>query len=160
MDITFWIGIGIGAVLSLFASIAANLFHSRINGYLEKRKFVSQTKRKHRAFRLHQIIVDIHSGKRDKYLYVLRQSTGIIVSATILISALSSALVVFALLPVPTPNEPVLPHAPFFFSMLMLGLLTGFGAMLLSFITNDLNAVDSALEDYSRYLAEFEARWK
>lgn len=160
MNTTFWAGIGIGAVLSLFASIAANLFHSRITGYLEKRKFLSHTKRKGRALRIHRIIVDIHDGKRDKYLYMLRQSTGIIVIAVMIFSALGSALVLLALLPTfPKPDEPFLPHVPVFVSLLLLGVLMGFAAMLLSYVTNDLRAVETALDDYPRYLADFEQRW-
>jgi hypothetical protein len=160
VDTTFWVGIGIGAVLSLFASIAANLFHSRINAYLDKRKLVSHEKRKRNALRLHKVIVDLHEGTRDKTFYLLRISTGLIVSALMLISALCSAVVLLGLMPAPaTFDEPIRPHISKILGILILGFFAGFGTMLLSIISNELRAVESALGDYVKYLSEFKERW-
>jgi len=160
MDATFWIGISIGAILSLLASIAANLAHSRITGFFEKRKLVSHEERKQRALTQHKIVVEIHSGKRDKYLYFLHQSTGLIVASILVISSLCSAIVLLAIFPTPPPPD-AFGHTDLLrlLMALLLVFLTAFGAIVLSIITNNLKTVQSALEDYPRYIADFEGRW-
>ena len=69
MGAIFWLGIGTGALLSLAASIAANLLSSKINDYLDRRKLASQSNRYAKAQAFHHLIVELHSGKRDKYVY-------------------------------------------------------------------------------------------
>jgi hypothetical protein len=162
MNSIFWIGIGIGAVLSLIASIAANLAHPRITGYFEKRSLVSHEKRKRRALRLHTIITEIHGGKRDKYLYVLYQTAGLIIAATLFVTALCSMLVLAAISPFYVDLE-----KPFFhdstdamlFSFAVLSILIGFGAMVTSIVANELKTVLSAVDDHPKYIADFDKQW-
>jgi hypothetical protein len=71
MNGVFWWGILIGALLSLAASIAANLLHSKIIELLERTKLLSHGQRRKRERRFYRLICRLNSGKFDKYFYVM-----------------------------------------------------------------------------------------
>lgn len=95
MDSTFWAGIAIGTVLSFAASIAANLFHSRIVDVLDRGKIVSHQHLKKKAERFYGLIYQLHQGKRDKYRFMIKLSCGII---TALIASCTVTLFAFIVL--------------------------------------------------------------
>ena len=108
-DGTFWMGIGIGAILAFAAAVAANLCHNKIIRILDRGRIVSHNRFKKRADRFYKINSDLNSGRRDRYLFMLALSqTAIIamiafstmmVCAFILLGPKLSGLGLFELLP-------------------------------------------------------------
>jgi hypothetical protein len=72
MNAQLWLGIGIGAVLSLLASIAANLLNQRIQRGLERFKFTRTSKRRSKALKEFILMNYLQSGVIDKYVYLMR----------------------------------------------------------------------------------------
>jgi hypothetical protein len=70
MDMTFWIGLGIGALLSVLGSIIANVYHDRIISILGNRKLAAQSNRYTKAEKIYNLVRELHSGERDKYIYM------------------------------------------------------------------------------------------
>jgi hypothetical protein len=93
MDSIFWIGLAIGAVLSLLASVAANLANSRIQAWLDTGRANIGHHRKRKAIRLFNLARDLRTGDRDKVAFyainVVRALTAVILS---LVSVLATAL--------------------------------------------------------------------
>jgi uncharacterized integral membrane protein len=67
-----WMAFLAGTIASLIASILANLWHDRITGFLESRKLASQSKSLSKAVAFHDPVRALHTGDRDKYLYMMR----------------------------------------------------------------------------------------
>lgn len=101
MELGFWGGLAVGLLVALIGSIAANLVHPKILGFLDSRKTSSQEKRRKEAFRLDKVILDLHSGKRDKHFYLMKSATAVGVAITVAFSNLIAAVVVIALSPPP-----------------------------------------------------------
>src|SRR5436190_5572016 len=95
-------GLLAGFALSIVASVVANLLHSRILGFLDNRRLVSSEKRRRKAAAVHEIITELHEGKRNKYFYMLRLAMAFMLAATIGICALFSAITLMALSLPPT----------------------------------------------------------
>src|SRR4051812_37844988 len=83
MDTTFWIGIGIGAALSLLASIIANIYNVKILSFLEARKLTSHSKHRAKAERLREFILDLRSGRTDRYMFMMRLMSMFTVGMTV-----------------------------------------------------------------------------
>jgi hypothetical protein len=161
MDVVFWIGIGIGALLSLAASIAANLFQPGINNYLGRRKLVSDEKRKSRALEIHKIVTAIHEGKRDRYTYLIRLSSAVTMSGIIACMLFISAAVIGAV------TEPDFDHPlsiePKQIIRVVMMLLFIFGGMVFFNLcrraVERYHAMMNALDNYDKYLVKFSERW-
>jgi hypothetical protein len=97
LDKQFWIGLAAGGLFSFLASVAANLFHSNMVGFLDSRKATFQERRRKEVVQLHKILGELHSGARDKYSYMLRLVIGILSTFTLGITNLTGALVLTAL---------------------------------------------------------------
>ena len=163
MDYIFWIGLAIGAILSFAASVVANILHTRITDLLDRRKTVTQSKRYAAATKFHTLIEELHSGKRDKYVYLMGVAVITIVSFSASV-ALGAALVVlpafkiqdtgyFDIFGLPDLSNPfdLLTLCVAFLCMIFLS------ASLLS-LRAFLN-VASALDDFDEFDAEFKAKW-
>lgn len=93
MDFTFWLGIIIGAVFSFAASVAANVYNNQIADWLASRKLASQSNRYAKAAALHGLVKDLHSGKRDKYIYFIDLASKIVVFSVISVCFMLAALI-------------------------------------------------------------------
>ncbi len=62
MDSTFWIGLIIGAVLSLAASIIANLYTDRIQQYLSTRRRIRLNGKKASELKTHDFVKKLRMG--------------------------------------------------------------------------------------------------
>ena|SRR6516165_10285853 len=69
MHSVFWIGIGIGFVLGLIASIVANLYSEKIP-HLQRGKLISKRRCRKKLEQDYKPVSEPYSGKRDKYLYI------------------------------------------------------------------------------------------
>lgn len=164
MDRIFWIGIVIGTLLSFAASIAANLIESRINGFFAKRKSVSQEKMKRRALELHCIIAELHSGKRDRYLYMSRLLAVLVIRSVMVLTFAASAIVIAALVPnAPPPRGGwfwIDPHSYRALGGALAQLFFCNVALYSVYRSGDrYRKIANALDDYEAYLAEFNDRW-
>src|SRR5689334_13911732 len=93
---TFWWGIIIGGVVSLAASICANLLHNRIVEVLGSRKIASQAKRFDEAAHFHDLVGRLHTGKQNKYIYMMRLCVTIVGAfLAAMIAAMAGTLVWF-----------------------------------------------------------------
>jgi hypothetical protein len=93
MDAIFWIGILIGFLLSLAASVVANLFHGRIIAFFDSRKIAKQSNNFKKADAFHKLIEDLHSGKRDKYAYLNRLAARMVMGAVIAFQFITAGLI-------------------------------------------------------------------
>jgi hypothetical protein len=96
MDMMFWVGLVAGAVTSLVASIAANIWHDRIIEFLETRKLASTSKRKHNELRDFRRARLLHSGKNSQIAFFVFTAGGM-VSCTVIVmtSMVASVLIIF-----------------------------------------------------------------
>jgi hypothetical protein len=162
MDTVFWIGIAIGAVLSLLASVVANLAHAKITGFLDNRKLIFLEKRKKKALELLSIIKELHDGKRDKYIYMMRLAASVVAMSVSAFTALSSAMVILGLSTPPTVpmtstlSPEIYPRYAVILSLLFVALLSTF---ILGRQLGRYRTIANALNDYAAYCAEFEKRW-
>ena len=162
MDRSLWIGIGLGGLISLIASIVANFSHSKIVAYLDDTKPVFQHRRRKKAWRLHKIITELHDGIRDRYFYVARLNFAISAAFSMAITSTISGLTILALSTPPTiPLYDSLPpdmylRIGFIVSILFIG---SFSIFILRFIMEQYITVTFALEQYEKYIADFEAKW-
>jgi hypothetical protein len=71
LDTTFWLGLVIGSVLSLFASSFANNFTPGFSQIVNRQKigFIEMSRR--RAFERYKFLEEFRTGRRDKLLTVL-----------------------------------------------------------------------------------------
>lgn len=76
MDSTFWIGLFAGGFISLAASIVANIYNAKIAEILQSRKLLTLEKQRTKAEKLDRLISDLHSGRRDKYLFAVHVVVG------------------------------------------------------------------------------------
>jgi hypothetical protein len=90
----FWVGIGLGFILSLLASIVANLYASEINKLIEERKFKATEKWKIKEIAEFEKISPLATGERDKYIFFIYRAT----EAIIAVIAFSSGLILAILL--------------------------------------------------------------
>jgi len=161
MDETFWIGLAAGAVLSFAASIAANLTQPNIAAYLDKRKLVSREKRKGRALLLHHTITEIQQGKRDRYLYMMQLNGLVIFFGVIALVSLLNAIAILALTEV-SPDRMSWDDPNLRTRLISVIMLVFFGlvdAYLFRRNTERYRSIASALEDYDKYLVEFNQQW-
>jgi hypothetical protein len=95
----FWAGIVISALLSLPISIAANACYYRLVTYLDNRKITSQTKSRKKALDQYNVITEIHTGRRDRYSYLLRVAIEAIITFQLTLTTLGTVTVLLALIP-------------------------------------------------------------
>jgi len=71
MDPTFWIPLAIGAALSFIVSLFANYFTPTFSDFMNRRRthFVERTRKS--AMRQYAWVNALHSGKEDKYVFIL-----------------------------------------------------------------------------------------
>jgi hypothetical protein len=69
MNSVFWIGIGIGFVLSLIASMVANIYNEKIP-LLLRGKLISKRRCRKKLGQDYKLVSEPYSDKRDKYLYI------------------------------------------------------------------------------------------
>jgi len=82
MDVTFWVGLLVGGILSLIGSIIANLYNQKINLFLENRRFKLSNRRKTQEIKEFQTITALRNGERDKTLFFLARVFRIIVGCS------------------------------------------------------------------------------
>jgi hypothetical protein len=161
MNYIFWLGIAVGGIISLLASIAANLFQARIINFLEGRKLDFRERRFKNARRLHRIILKLHSGKRDKYMYALRLTMLVGVCITSSIVAIAAGVVILVL--------GISPNALFALSdpVAVLRVLCVFVFLFLSMFCTftgvraqqRLSAIQDGLDNFAEYEADFKKKW-
>jgi hypothetical protein len=93
MDSTLWIGIGIGAVLSFLASIAANLLNARIQNWLDTQRTHRSLRQRTKEVAIFKQAQRLSEGKQDKVGYF---SVNIVSAISNLVFA-SCGAVIFAL---------------------------------------------------------------
>jgi hypothetical protein len=159
MESNFWEGIAIGAVLSFAASVAANLCHNQVIFVLDRGKFVSHQHLKKKADRLYKAICELHSGKRDKYLYMLALNRvgviAIIASSTTMIFAVIVAgpkLGTLGLFELP----PWSLDAFYIYVFMFVSFLCMFFAFRVMKLCEEIRR---ALDDFVNFEEEYHKRW-
>jgi hypothetical protein len=71
LDWYFWLPIVLGGAIGLIVSVGANLATPHVWGYLTKRKAARIENTKKKASDTYLQLLDLHSGRTDKYLYFL-----------------------------------------------------------------------------------------
>jgi hypothetical protein len=165
MGFSFWIGIAVGGVVSLLASFAANFFHSRMVNFLDSRKLGFQKRRRKNAHRLHSTIESLHSGKRDKYLYVLWLLQNATFAFVLGLGALLTGLIIVVLgrtspdssisdlLADPVAKERFLGTT----FLLFVSLSSFFTAMSSIWRVRE---IQKALDNFDEYEADFRKKWR
>ncbi|WP_144426261.1 hypothetical protein [Methylobacterium sp. ARG-1] len=92
MDNVFWYGIAIGAILSLIASIAANLLNNKIQIAFDRGRRTISQRRLNKLKSNYRLIRGLKSGRIDKTSFFVIGSTISILSFQISIFAVSFAL--------------------------------------------------------------------
>jgi len=155
------IGIGIGAVLSFAASVAANLYSQRINTFLDSRRLSSQSKRKTKAAKFHKLITDFQTGKRDRYLFAVRVAMGAVIGIVMSLTSLTGLAVVASGLPFSFDLIPSYGREDYG-RLFWCGSLTFFSLMGMNLFRHYLwhfGMVERALENYAEFDQVFKDRW-
>ena len=163
MNASFWVGLGIGAALSLLASVVANLSHLKIASYLDSRKLLSREKQRKRAEEEQAAIIEMREGRRDKYLHTFFFMTSVINGGVAAFVSLVG-LVLLVGLGVKLDDDgkvsgTVAQNFGLLFSASMLIFMCMVGLFLMGRGGGSLHRVRDALEDYEKYEAEYRARW-
>jgi hypothetical protein len=152
MDTIFWLGLAVGAVLSLAASIAANLLHKDITSLLDRRKLAKQSNRYKKAAQFHQLVTEFHSGERDKYLYMIRLAARIVMGATISFVFVAAGIVIL----VSTDTDRSEAHQ---FYLGLCGVFSGLMMGMYASATSKYRAIANALDNFDTFDAEFKKKW-
>jgi hypothetical protein len=161
LDFNFWLGIIVATILAVPAGVIAIALHSRIVRYLDSRRITSHEKRAQAARRFYQIIQDLRSGRRDKYIYMLRGLISIILSFVLGVIALVGAGVILALTPLWSSTALVLDwsQARPFIITLFLFFVTYFGMFICFAGLRRFRRITNALEDFDTYERDFLSKW-
>jgi hypothetical protein len=92
MDTTFWVGIVIGAILSLVMSVLANLYNDRIKFAIEGRRRLSLMKKLEDELRTYRLIKDIREGKPEAYVILTTNQMQLIMLGILTILLLNFGL--------------------------------------------------------------------
>jgi hypothetical protein len=157
MSTIFWAGLAAGAILSFVASVVANIFNAKIGEFIDQRKLASQSSRYAKAKAFHRLIVELHTGVRDKYLYLNRLSIRITIGAIAAFSNLAVMGGVLALMPQPPEGWPnLLDHRD-------RNILTLFFSALVFYVyasaTSRYRKITNALDSFEEFDAQFQQRW-
>ena len=154
----FWAGIGIASVIGLAMNILANLSHSKIVAFLDSRKITSHEKRRKKALQLNDIITDLHDGRRDKYIYILRMLLSGFGAMTFSITTTVGMLIILALAPkVPHFTSVEELKVPIMALFLM---SSAFYTLYLGYYTlRRIRFIANTLDRYEEYKAAFAQRW-
>jgi len=156
----FWAGIAISAVIGLITNVFTNIYNSKVLDFLENRKVITHEKRRSKAMKLHKIITDLHSGKRDKTHYLVLQCTSIVIAFTATIACFSAVMVILALSPHTGPIDfSNTLQLQAFVSMSLLTLFAYFCLTVAIIHVVKLGRVGTAVENFEKYEKEFKARW-
>lgn len=160
MSLIFWIGLGVGALLSLLGSVTANLLHGRIVEFLEGRKLASQSNRMSKALAFHHLVARMHTGRRDRYTYFIRFVAVAIMAwttAAVLLGAAITAAVVEnrgafdSQIDLSKPADVAL----------LICLFSASVFVILAFrIIRRMVRIETALNNFDRFNADFTAKWE
>jgi hypothetical protein len=161
MDTNFWVGIGVGGFISLLASIAANLFHSKMVSFLDNRKTGLHERRLRSALALREVITDLKEGRRDKYIYMLWISRNISTGFVVSIGFLAGAMVAFLIGAPPDlsswadNSKSILTFVVCYFMLFVSAFFTFVSVRS----SRRFYEISSALDDFDGYDTAFKARW-
>jgi uncharacterized membrane protein len=155
MDTTFWVGLVLGAILSLVASIVANIYNERILDKLEHFKLSRHEKRRDKALVEYRRLRHLHRGTRDKQAFTASQITRImtiyvmVICVFVLVSMLTSDL---------AGNEISVSTRKVFavVALYSAGLCTLLGAV----VARNFRSTLRKLYNYEAYEAAVLAKWK
>jgi hypothetical protein len=95
LDWYFWLPIVLGGVLGLVASVTANLVTPHVFGYLSHRKVARIENSKKRAAETYLQLLDLHSGRKDKYLYFISHAVYIVIALLgVVFSVMAAGIVI------------------------------------------------------------------
>jgi hypothetical protein len=159
MDLIFWMGLGIGAGLSLLASILANILHNKIVAVLESRKLAAQSSRYLKALSFHKLISELNSGVRDKHIFMNQMlcQLSLFGAASIIFLATNFTILAIA----DAPEELSLSQLVKQPTVTMLTVLFSSIFCIYSYIVefSRYSAIVGALENFERFDADFRAKW-
>jgi hypothetical protein len=162
MDSTFWLGIGVATLLAVPAGVLAIWLHGRLVQYLDSRRVTCSEKRLREEHRFHKLILDLRTGRRDKYIYMLRMLIGVVIPFLTAVVCLTGAMIVIP--NIPFPSDPYSFHLDdkqlislFIIAILLFMSMVGlFGASL---TLNRFREITNALEDFEKYEKDFNSKW-
>jgi hypothetical protein len=155
MDITFLIGLFIGAILSLIASIAANLYTDSIRAYFSSRRKVRLSNKKLQELKTYKSVSDLKRGTPSALL--IHQQRGELVPRLFMLAIM--VLVLFVALGLtPQTERAVYPKLfaslpPVFFAFFIVLVSTAY-ARLLSQASNVYKAAH-----FEQYESDIRAKW-
>jgi hypothetical protein len=155
MDSTFWIGIIVGAILSLISSVAANLYTDNIRAYFSERRQVRLSDKKLQELKTYKFVSDLKNGVPSTLL--VHQDRRDSVPRMFMLAIM--VLILFVALGI-TPQSERLAH-PTLFTALPASVFTLFVG-LLSFayarmIQNTLNVYKAG--HFEQYEKDIRAKW-
>jgi hypothetical protein len=165
----FWMGIGVGAILSLIASIVANLYSERIQNRLDSLKLARFGKRRDQVLNEYVRMVHLNDGARDKYLSLMFDAQEESSWFLMAIAAMLVSLLTF--LEITTPPEiapalhlfPIPVGFPAILLKIMFGilLLGGLIALTMGNIAHyRFRRRIQILNNFEEYRSEIMARWR
>lgn len=161
MDEGIWIGLTIGGVISLLASIAANLLHTKLVAFLDKKKLVSHEKRRKKAMELNSVIRALHTGERNREIYFTRLTIiAFLCFAVAMVAFIGSGIVLAIIISLAT--EPSLDLATGFrvCIFLVMFLLTHTFLLLAYLEIQRLRRIKYATDNFAEYEIDFRNRWQ
>jgi hypothetical protein len=158
MDAIFWIGLGLGALVSIPAAVIANLWTDPVRGFMDRRRTVKLGRKKEKELRKYWLVRAIMEGdEAEKANFIFRQNFAIhsaIFSVGYIIAALCAGVAIYG-----GGFTSVLKNRWF----ILLSVVWGFGAnylLLFSFGTM-LQAwrITMRLRDFARYERSIVEKW-
>jgi hypothetical protein len=168
LDLVFWIGLGVGAILSLIASIVANIYDDKIQRTLDTFKLARKGKHRSTALKEYLLIRDLQQGVRDKYIHFLTLSTtsvlALICSVSFILFYLMFLIyditppraILFGLIP---PVSDTFVHDFVDVALLVCMLVSFFSAMTALKIMHKIIRRASALHNFKQFYATTRRQW-
>jgi hypothetical protein len=153
MDSTFWIGMGIGAVFSLVASIVANLLTNPLRTFVKHRRKIGLNKQKARELAKYKIASAILSGdEAAKARLAYMKSEAIHNSIIWFVAFVASAMMFRAGIEITGP-------AMYDFSLGLISTMVLIIVMLDHSQLRECSAIIDRLENFETYKAALVEKW-
>jgi Na+-transporting NADH:ubiquinone oxidoreductase subunit NqrD len=163
MDSSFWLGVVVTTVLAVPAGMLAIFLYGRFVQLLDSRKLISQEKRKKAAIAFHKLILDLRSGRRDKYTYMLRMALSGFSGLSAAVTCVIGVAIVSALTPAQGNGwslESFVDGTRATHGFVLFLMFAGLVFMFLAHsILNRFRKIARALENFDRYETQYRSRW-
>ena len=156
MDLTFWVGIAIGAFISLAASFAANFYTDQLRDYLQQRSVIRLSRQRSRELKTHAKIVAIRNGYPAAIADLTECQFMAIMACFVTVLGLGLLCTMAAL---KESMKTLMPHWTFVAFAIIVTVMIGLASFLASVLMMQSRSTMRKLLRFSRYEQQIREKW-